>query len=73
MCGGGGGVPKPKPLPPPPPEPPPQPPPIKSAAAEVKVGSRTDEETKRKKIGRTQLRSNAVNGTSGRRKAGLGT
>lgn len=70
MCGGGG-APKPKPLPPPPPEPPPQPPPIKSAAAEVKVGSRTDEETKRKKIGRTQLKSN-TSGT-GRRKAGLGT
>ena len=72
MCGGSAPKPKPKPVAPAPPQPPTQPPSITSSAAEVNIGSREEGESKRRRVGRSQLRSNINVADSGRRKAGLG-
>ena len=71
MCGGGS-KPKPKPRPKPIPQPPAQPPAVKATAAEVNIGSKTDSgPTKRRKVGRSQLRQNKSSG--GSRTSGLGS
>ena len=59
-----------KPKPPPPP-PPPQPPAIPPKAPEVKVGSEESATSKRKKIGRSDLRSSASLGSGS--SSGLGS
>jgi len=69
MCGGGS-APKPKPPKPVQPEPV-QPPPIKQAAADVKVGAKEEDAVKRRKIGRSQLKSNI--GGSASSSSGLGS
>ena len=71
MCGGSAPKP-PKPVAPKPPQPPAQPPSITSSAAEVNIGSREEGEATRRRVGRSQLRSNINVADSGRRKAGLG-
>ena len=53
-------------------QPPAQPPSITSSAAEVNIGSREEGESSRRRVGRSQLRSNINVADSGRRKAGLG-
>lgn len=60
MCGGGS-APKP---PPPKVQPPVQPPVIAQAAPEVAIGNKSESETKRRKIGRSQLRSTPSGGKS---------
>ena len=63
MCGGGSA---PKPVQPPPA----QPPPIIEAAPEVAVGNQSEGVSKRKKIGRSQLRQTPSTGAS---PSGLGS
>ena len=65
MCSGGS-----KPKPPPPP-PPPQPPALVDVAPEVQVGNKSEESSKRRKVGRSQLRSASASSPSS--KSGLGS
>ena len=70
MCTGGGSAPKPPKRVDPIPEPPAQPPPLKSATAEVKVGAKEATGSKRKRVGRSQLKQSSSGSASG---AGLGS